>query len=92
MCTRDSFGCAIKATYGRVNGEDRALFKAPKTDDGIKNSARGLLRIEREGDRYVLHEMQTWQQEMRGELREVFRDGAMLNQTTLTDIRGRLLG
>ena len=46
--TRDSFGTAIKATFGVVDGEDRVLFKAPKTDNGIKNSARGLLRVEQE--------------------------------------------
>ncbi len=46
--TRDSFGTAIKATFGVVGGEDRVLFKAPKTDNGTKNSARGLLRVERE--------------------------------------------
>lgn len=56
------------------------------------SSARGLLRVEREDNRYVLHEMQTWEQENQGELRPVFCDGAMLTLTTLADIRARLLG
>lgn len=91
MCTRDSFGCAIKATFGRVNGEDRVLFKAPKTDDGIKNSARGLLRVKREDGGYVLHEMQTWQQEAGGALEPVFQDGVILRFDSLATIRKRLL-
>lgn len=91
MCTRDSFGCAIKATFGRVNGEDRVLFKAPKTDDGIKNSARGLLRVEHEGGHFMLHEMQTWEQENAGALAPVFLDGALLRFDSLATIRERLL-
>lgn len=91
-CTRDSFGCAIKATYGQVNGDGRPLFKAPKTDTGMKNSARGLLRVEREGDRFVLHEMQSWEQEAHGELQPVFENGVLLRHESLADIRARLLG
>ena len=88
--TRDSFGTAIKATFGVVNGEDRTLFKAPKTDDGVKNSARGLLRVELEGDRYVVHEMQTRVQEGNGLLKPVFKDGAMVRLEGLSTIRNRL--
>ena len=44
--TRDTFGFAMKATYGEVNGEGRAIFKDPITDDGTKKSAKGLMKIE----------------------------------------------
>src|ERR1035437_999015 len=43
--TRDTFGFAIKATYGIVNGKAIEMFKTPKTDNGIKNSAKGLLKV-----------------------------------------------
>lgn len=46
--TRDTFGTAMKATWGKVDGEARILQKSPKTDSGMKFSARGLLRIERD--------------------------------------------
>jgi len=89
--TRDSFGTAIKATFGRVNGEDRVLFKAPKTDNGIKNSARGLLRVETDEENgFVLHEMQTWEQESQGCLETVFKDGELVRFETLDVIRKRL--
>jgi nicotinamide phosphoribosyltransferase len=89
--TRDNFGSAVKATFGVVNGDERELFKAPKTDDGTKKSACGLLRVEKEGDRFVLYERQTWDQEAGGELAEVFRDGLVLRDENLAKIRGRLI-
>ncbi len=88
--TRDSFGTAIKATFGVVNGEDRVLFKAPKTDNGTKNSARGLLRVEQEDGRFVLHELQTREEEAQGLLQTVFEDGHMVRMEGLSALRRRL--
>lgn len=88
--TRDSFGTAMKATFGVVNGEDRVLFKAPKTDNGTKNSARGLLRVERQDGHFVLHEMQTREQEGQGLLQTVFEDGRMVRMESLSVLRSRL--
>lgn len=61
--TRDTFGFAIKATYGELltyedpskdkNGrgkaivEAREIFKDPITDDGTKKSAKGLITVMR---------------------------------------------
>lgn len=89
-CTRDTFGTAIKATYGIVNGEPRELFKKPKTDNGTKQSARGLLRVKYENGHYVLHERQTPLQEQEGLLEPVFKNGELLRRQTLADIRKRL--
>lgn len=88
--TRDTFGFAMKATYGEVDGEGRAIFKDPVTDDGTKKSARGLVRVEREDGGYVLYDEQTWAQEAGGELVEVFRDGKLLVEHTLSDVRARV--
>ena len=90
--TRDTFGFAMKATYGEVDGEGRAIYKDPITDDGTKKSARGLVRVERENGAYVLYDEQTWAQESDGELREVFRDGQLLVDWTLAEVRGRARG
>ena len=89
--TRDSLGTAIKATWGQVNGKKTALFKQPKTDTGMKNSARGLLRVEREHGNYVLYENQTEEQEQQGLYKPVFKNGEMHRYTNVTEIRKRLL-
>ena len=39
--TRDTFGFAMKATYGVVNGEHYQIFKSPK-GDSKKKSAKGI--------------------------------------------------
>lgn len=43
--TRDTFGFAVKATHVVVNGEERLIFKDPKTDDGTKRSQRGRVVV-----------------------------------------------
>ena len=48
--TRDTFGFAVKATAATVNGEERMLFKDPKTDDGTKRSQRGRVVVARKSD------------------------------------------
>jgi nicotinamide phosphoribosyltransferase len=88
--TRDTFGSAVKATYGVVNGKGRELFKDPKTDSGMKKSARGLLRVEREGDKFVLYDQQSAEQESRGMLQTVFLDGVLTKEQTMQEIRERL--
>lgn len=90
--TRDTFGQAVKATYGVVNGEARELFKDPVTDNGTKKSAKGLLRVEKEGDDYVLYDSQTPEQEAQGELRMVFCNSHLFVDTSLATIRERLHG
>jgi nicotinamide phosphoribosyltransferase len=89
--TRDTFGFAMKATYGEVNGVGRPIFKQPKTDSGLKQSARGLLRVIRDGEgEYQLLDNQDWQQEQQGELKTRFLDGKLYNQESLEQIRQRI--
>lgn len=88
--TRDTFGFAMKATYGEVNGEGREIFKDPITDDGTKKSARGLIKIIKENNRYILVDRVSREEEQQGELQEVFRDGQLLVEHKLSEIRGRL--
>jgi nicotinamide phosphoribosyltransferase len=88
--TRDTFGFAMKATYGEVNGEGRAIFKDPITDDGTKKSAKGLMKIEKINEKYVLIDNVTWQQEKQGALQEVFRDGKLLVDQSLASIRNTM--
>ena len=88
--TRDSFGFAIKATSGIVNGKRRDIFKDPKTDLGSKKSAKGLLRVEQEKDTLVLYDEQSQEQENQGILECVFQDGELKKPISLSTIRNRL--
>lgn len=90
--TRDTFGFAMKATYVEVDGVGREIFKDPITDDGVKKSAKGLLRLKvaSDGDTYFLEDQCTWKEEATGLLKTIYKDGQFENQTTLTEIRKRL--
>jgi nicotinamide phosphoribosyltransferase len=89
--TRDTFGFAMKATYGEVNGEGRPIFKDPKTDDGTKKSAKGLLKImQGSNGKLAMHDETDWQGEGEGLLELAFRDGKLMRDETLAEIRGRL--
>lgn len=86
--TRDTFGFAIKSTYGVINGKSVNIFKNPKTDSGIKKSAKGLLRVNAD---LSLSEEVTWEEEG-GILETVFLNGKMTKTQTLSEIRKRLKG
>lgn len=86
--TRDTFGMAIKATHGRISGKDCELFKAPKTDSGLKKSARGYLRVNAD---LTLSQCVSREEESQGLLRTIFKDGVLQNRESLAQIRARLL-
>lgn len=86
--TRDTFGFAVKATHGVVNGQPREIFKNPITDDGEKKSAKGLLCVT---DNFELIECATPKQEQASLLEPVFRNGKLLKEVTLSEVRARLL-
>lgn len=88
--TRDTFGFAVKATYAEFGDVHRDIFKDPVTDDGTKKSAKGLLRVEKEGDDFVLYDQQTIEQEQTGELKRVFINGKLIRHYTIEDLRERV--
>jgi nicotinamide phosphoribosyltransferase len=69
-------------------------MKDPVTDRGTKKSAKGLLRVEKEGDDFVLYQQQTREQEQRGALQTVFLNSVIYGEDTngLANVRSRLLG
>lgn len=91
MISRDTLGLAMKATHGIVAGEGREIYKDPVTDDGSKKSARGYLKVIKEEGKYKLLDCQTKAEEEQGELTPVFKDGCLLRNTTLAEIR-KLVG
>lgn len=89
--TRDVHGFAMKATFGSTESRgDMAIYKDPKTDDGTKRSARGLLRVDAEHGRLILRENVSRDEESEGLLEPVFEDGRILRQQTLAEIRALL--
>jgi nicotinamide phosphoribosyltransferase len=91
--TRDTYGFAMKATYGEVNHNGRAIYKNPVTDlGGAKKSLKGLIRVELENGKYVAHDECSWVTENTGELIEVYANGKFEKEYTLSEIRERLNG
>lgn len=88
--TRDTFGFAMKATYGEVAGAGRPIFKDPVTDDGTKRSAKGLMKVIGENNTYRLKDQVSWEEENTGALKEIFRDGKLLVEENLAEIRARI--
>lgn len=88
--TRDTFGTAMKATYVVVDGEGREIFKNPITDDGTKKSATGLLCVKRENNKFVLYDKVSWDEEAKSELKIVFKDGKIVKEYSLAEIRAEL--
>lgn len=93
--TRDSYGIAVKATWcaDEHKGEERQLFKNPKTDTGkFKKSQKGLIYVTEENEEIVAYDGYTTETLPKegNLLQPIFRDGKMLKETTLTEIRQRL--
>lgn len=90
--TRDTLGFAMKATAGIVNGEFREIFKNPKTDTGTKKSAKGYLAVLKDENGNLFLKDQVSLEEMENsELKEVFRDGKLLVDHKLSEIRKRIM-
>lgn len=77
-----------------IENEERVgipIFKDPITDDGTKKSLKGLICVpEQEGIVEVVKDECTWEEENTGMMKETFRDGKLLIDQTLGEIRGRM--
>ncbi|MCL2018307.1 MAG: nicotinate phosphoribosyltransferase [Oscillospiraceae bacterium] len=96
--TRDTYGIAVKATYCEINGSPVPIYKEPKTDtENFKKSGRGMYVVYRdESGEFKCKDgfNSKTVQEFSGDnlLVAVFRDGKMLKEQSLQEIRGRLHG
>lgn len=91
--TRDTFGYAIKATYGEdKNSEPVMIFKQPKAL-AWKKSQKGCVIVNPDGQSYTdgwtfleAHGINN----SRNLLQLVFKDGKMVKETSLSEIRERM--
>ena len=88
--SRDSLGFAVKCTAVQINGELKQIFKRPKTDDGTKNSLKGLITIVKKDNKYVAIDEVSFEQEETGELQTVFKNGILTKEFTLSEVRENL--
>jgi nicotinamide phosphoribosyltransferase len=95
--TRDTYGVAMKATYGQFGDKELMIYKDPKTDkENLKKSHRGLIFVERDGDNFkatdgfLYDTYKEYAQTHESAMRAVFIDGKMCNRESFTTIRERL--
>jgi len=85
---RDTLKFALKCCAVVVNGCEREVYKDPVTDPGKKSKKGRLTLVKRDGRFVTVKESET----LLGDaiaLREVFRNGKVLVQHSLDDIRAR---
>lgn len=98
--TRDTFSSCIKACDAIIGEKEYAIFKDPKTDrdtgHGFKKSQRGCCVVEVDDDGNLMYtDGHTWEEAYNNPknlLQPVFRNGKLLKEYTLSDIRERLNG
>ena len=88
--TRDTFGFAMKATSVVVNEKRREIFKDPVTDNGVKRSAKGLMKVQLVDGDFVLVDQVTEEEAEGGELKEIYKDGKFNNTLNLGEVRTRV--
>lgn len=90
--TRDTFGFAMKSTYGEINGQPVEIFKDPVTDNGTKKSAKGLICVlVDDDDNYYLKDQCSKEEyeSTENRLRVVYKDGNLIIQENLSTIKSR---
>lgn len=86
---RDTFSWAMKASAIQCDGQWRAVFKDPVTDQG-KGSKQGRLALRRSPDGFWETVAAESCPEEANLLRPTFRDGEMLTSTPFSEIRARV--
>jgi nicotinamide phosphoribosyltransferase len=91
IVTRDTHGFAVKSTYGEVTVDGKTkgveIFKDPKTDDGLKKSAKGLIAVYEEDGEFVMKDQATWEEVRNCAFEQVFKDGVITKEQSLSGIR-----
>ncbi len=92
--TRDTFSSCIKATYCEIDGKPYPIFKNPK-EGGFKKSQKGCCVVYREDGVLKYKDEYNWNEAVADErnlLTTVFKDGVLVKEQTLQEIREVLNG
>ena len=92
--TRDTFSSCIKATYCEIDGEPTPIFKNPK-EGGFKKSQKGCCIVYDGMGELCYKDEYTWDKAYNSPhqlLEPVFRDGKILKEQSLAEVRGVLHG
>lgn len=89
--TRDTFSSCIKATYCEIDGKPYPIFKDPK-DGGFKKSQKGCCAVSEENGELRYRDELNWEEASSGSnlLQTVFKDGVLIKEQSLQEIRNRL--
>ena len=92
VVTRDTFGIAMKATYGVIDDKKLMIFKDPKTDTShLKKSHKGCCRVFDDNGELKCQD-QLLEMSDNSLLTTVFKDGELVREDTFADIRNRMYG
>jgi nicotinamide phosphoribosyltransferase len=95
VLTRDTWGMAMKATYGVFGGKEVPIYKDPKTDvGGLKKSQKGCCAIHQEpnGEFICVDGFNKWVPDNNTYLRTVFYQDRLFHVESFCTIRNRLYG
>lgn len=90
--TRDTFSSCIKATYCEIDGEPTPIFKDPK-EGGFKKSQKGCCIVYEGMGGLCFNDGYTWKEAYESPyqlLVPVFKDGVLIKEQSLADIRNVL--
>lgn len=90
--TRDTFGFALKSTSVTINGDEKMIFKSPKTDSGTKTSQKGRVMVfnSEEDGIYYIDMLTSKDSDKDNLLKVVFENGKLYNEQTFSQIRAKL--
>jgi nicotinamide phosphoribosyltransferase len=89
--SRDTDNYAVKATFAKINNINKEISKNPKTDSGMKKSAKGLTAVFKDSSgKFYLKDKATWEEVNNCELIPVFENGKLLKDYTLAEVRSNL--
>jgi nicotinamide phosphoribosyltransferase len=88
--TRDTFGFAMKATNVVIEGEEKAIFKDPKTDNGLKKSLKGRIAVVKNASGSLVSVDELWEDHPYKDtdlLQTVWKDGKFVREIGFDEVR-----
>lgn len=85
--TRDTFGFAMKATNVVIDDEEKAIFKDPKTDNGLKKSLKGRVVVADVKGELVAFDEQVNAPSQADLLTTVWKDGKFVKEYSFDEVR-----